>query len=68
MIVEVKGDALPYAIEHEKLVEGYSVIGQTLNLFSIPRTSLRQEQRMIKESQLHSAETPNLTEYQEEDF
>jgi hypothetical protein len=68
MVVEVKGDAVPYAIEHEKLVEGYSVIGQTLNMFSIPRTSLRQEQKMIKESQLHSAEAPNLTEFQSDDF
>lgn len=68
MVVEVKGEVLPYAIEHDNIIEGYSVIGQTINLFSIPRTQLRQEQKMIKESLLHSTETPNLEAYNQPDF
>lgn len=68
MVVEVKGDVLPYAIEHDNIVEGYSVIGQTMNLFSVPRAQLRQEQRMIKESMQHSTEKPNLDEYNQPDF
>lgn len=68
MVVEVKGEVLPYAIEHENIVDGYSVIGQTLNMFSVPRTQLRQEQRMIKESMSHSREKPNLEAYNTPDF
>ena len=68
MIVEIKGDVLPYAIDHETIVDGYSVIGQTINLFSMPRTTLRQEKRMIKDSQLHGTGTPNLDDYNAPDF
>jgi len=68
MLVEIKGEVLPYAIEHEKVVEGYSVIGQTLNLFSFPRNTLKLENRMIKESQENSSETPDLDEYNKPDF
>lgn len=68
MIVEIKGEVLPYAVEHENIVDGYSVIGQTLNMFSVPRTQLRQEQRMIKESQLHSQEIPDMETFNQPDF
>ena len=37
MLVEVKGEVLPYAIEHGQAVEGVSVIGQTCNMYSYPR-------------------------------
>lgn len=68
MLVEVKGDILPYAIEHEKIIEGYSVIGQTINLHSYPRPRARQEARMIRESQNTTNETPNLEDYNTPDF
>lgn len=68
MLVEVKGEILPYAIEHEKIIEGYSCIGQCLNVFSYPRSSVKQEQKMIKESQLHSTGIPNLDDYNQPDF
>lgn len=68
MVVEVKGEILPYAIEHEEVVDGYSVIGQTLNLFSVPRVYQRQEAKAQKDSQLHSSGTPNLEEYNKPDF
>ena len=68
MLVQVKGDILPYAIEKEKIVDGYSVIGQTINMASYPRSSVKQEMRMQKESQLHSDGTPNLDAYNEPDF
>lgn len=68
MVVEVKGEVLPYAIDHEQIVDGYSVIGQTLNLFSIPRTMLKQENRMIKESQLHATGIPDLEAHNQPDF
>lgn len=68
MVVEVKGEVLPYAIERESIVEGYSVIGQTMNMFSVPRTQLRKEQRMVRESMLYSSGTPNLEAYNQEEF
>ena len=68
MLVEVKGDVLPYAIDKETIVQGYSVIGQTINMFSFPRYSVKQEQRMIKESQLHATDVPDLDEYNKPDF
>ena len=34
MLVEVKGEVLPYAIEHGEMVAGVSVIGQTCNIYS----------------------------------
>jgi len=68
MLVQVKGEVLPYAIEHGKIIEGYSVVGQTINLASYPRASVKQEQRMIKESQESSDETPNLEAFIQPDF
>ena len=68
MVVEVKGEVFPYAIEHEQIVEGTTVILQTLNMFSIPKTYMRAEQQMLKDSQLHSSGSPNLEEYNSPDF
>jgi len=68
MVVEVKGDVLPYAIENGETVEGYSVIGQTMNIFSVPRLYQRQEARMQKDSQLNSSGEPDLEGYNAPDF
>lgn len=68
MLVEIHGDVLPYAIEHEKIIEGYSILGKTIDLFSYPRSMAKQEKKMIKESQLHSMGEPNLDDYNAPDF
>jgi hypothetical protein len=68
MLVEVKGEVLPYAIEHGQTVEGVSVIGQTCNMYSYPRYNAKQETKMIKESQLASGEQPDLDSYNQPDF
>lgn len=68
MLVQVKGDVYPYAVEQGKMLDGYSVIGQAINLFSYPRASVRQEQKMIRESQASSMGTPDLEAYSEPDF
>lgn len=68
MVVEVKGDVLPYAIENGETVDGYSVIGQTMNIFSVPRLYQRQEARMQKDSQLNSSGEPDLEGYNAPDF
>ena len=68
MLVQVKGEVFPYAIEHDKVVEGISVIGQTINIFSYPRASARREMKAIRDSQFHSDGTPDLDDFKEEDF
>jgi hypothetical protein len=68
MLVEVKGEVFPYAVEHDTTVDGYSVIGQTINMASFPRASARQEAAMIKDSQLHVNDVPDMEEYNKPDF
>lgn len=68
MLVEVKGEVLPYAIERGEMVAGVSVIGQTCNIYSYPRYGLKQEQKMIKESQEVSNELPDLDDFNKPDF
>lgn len=68
MLVEIKGEVLPFAIDHEKMVDGYSVNAQTINMASYPRASVKQELRMIKESQEASTEQPNIDEFTQDDF
>ena len=68
MLVEVKGEILPYAIEHGQAVDGISVIGQTCNLYSYPRYNAKQETKMIRESQENATEKPDLQSYKTPDF
>jgi hypothetical protein len=59
---------LPYALEHSKMVDGYTVLGQTINLYSYPRQSVKYEKKAIKDSALHSSEQPDLNDYNQPDF
>jgi len=68
MVVEVKGDVLPYSVVHGDVVDGYTVLGQTMNMYSIPRLSGRMESRMVKQSELHPSGVPDLEGYMESDF
>lgn len=68
MLVQVKGEIVPYAVEHGELVEGYSVFIQTINRASYPTTSIKQEKRMIAESQMNSSEKPDLESFNAPDF
>lgn len=68
MLVDVKGDIVPYAIEHGQVTEGYSVIGQTCNMFSYPRYSVKQENKMIKESIENSNAIPDLESFNQPYF
>jgi hypothetical protein len=68
MLVQIKGEILPYAVEHGQLTEGYSVFIQTLNRASYPTTTIKQERRLIKDSQLNSTERPDLETYNQPDF
>ena len=68
MLVKVKGEVLPYAIEQENMVDGYSVLIQSINIAPYPSDSLRREIRMQKDSQLHSSGEPDLESYNKPDF
>lgn len=68
MLVQVKGEITPYAIEKERLVNGYSIIGQCINIASFPRSSVQHEMKMIKESEMNSEEKPDIESYMQPDF
>ena len=68
MLVKVKGEVLPYVVEHGQVLDGYSVIGETINLFSYPRASAKMEQRMLKDSLDYDGDKPDLDEYNRPDF
>lgn len=66
--VKIKGEIAPFAVENGVEVDGSSVYVQTINKIAYPQRMLRAERRMIKESQEHSEETPDLEAYNREDF
>ena len=69
MLVKIKGCLLPYAKDGEgKTIDGFSVIGQTIDRASYPSNKLRMEKRMIKESYGNSSEQPDLEGFEREDF
>lgn len=68
MYVNVKGEVLPYAKVGDALVDGYTVIGQTINMASFPKASLRRELKMKKESELHSIGEPDVDGFLAADF
>lgn len=68
MFVQVKGEIMPYAITHDEIIEGYSVLGQCINRASYPKQSKRREIKQIKDSTMHDIGTPNVDEYMRKDF
>lgn len=68
MTVHIKGDIRPFAIDRGQTVDGYSVLGETCNMFSYPRPSERLEKRAIRESQQSSDGIPDLAAFKEPDF
>ena len=68
MLVQVKGEIFPYAMENGNFVDGYSVIGQTINIYSYPRNGMKAEQKMMKESQMNSDGVPDIDSYNQPDF
>lgn len=69
MLVSIKGIMLPYAKDHQgNIVEGYSIIGETISRAAYPAKGFRNEKRAIKESQLSSTGTPDLDSFNQPDF
>lgn len=69
MLVKIKGYMLPYGKDHEgKVIDGFTVIGQTIDRAAYPNNRMRAEKRMLKESYQNETGSPDLNAYQEEDF
>lgn len=68
MLVKVKGEVLPYAVEHNVTIDGYTVFMDSISVDSFPRNAARQEFKTQKESQMHSDESPDLEEYEKPYF
>lgn len=68
MLVKIKGEIFPFAVEHEKMVDGYTIFMDSCAVDSYPRYNAKQEIKMIKESELHSDEKPNIEEFNQPDF
>lgn len=68
MYVEIKGNIMPYGLDHGKAVDGYSVEGQTINVASPPKFCARSERKMIKESQAQDVGNPDLDAFNSPDF
>lgn len=69
MLVKIKGVLFPYAKDHQgNIIDGYSIIGQTIDLAPYPSNNIRIEKKRIKESQSASDETPDLNAFNQPDF
>lgn len=69
MYVKIKGIMMPYAKTHNgEIIDGYSIIGQTIDVAAYPSKYIKNEKRIIKDSILKSDESPNLDAYNAPDF
>lgn len=68
MLVDVYADVLPYAIEHDSIIDGYSCLGKTIDIAGFPRASVRAEQKLIRDSETHGEGVPDLDGYNRPDF
>lgn len=69
MYVKIKGIMFPYAKNHSgETIDGYSIIGQTIDIAAYPTKYVRNEKRIIKESIAKSDESPDLNSYAAPDF
>lgn len=69
MLVKIKGVMLPYAKDHQgNIIDGFTLLGQTIDMASYQTSSVKAEKRMMKESQAASNETPDLEGFQQPDF
>ena len=69
MLVKIKGTMLPYAKDKDgNYCNGYTILGETINIASMPNRAVRSERKLLKESQSHAVGTPNLSEFEKEDF
>lgn len=68
-LVKIKGWMLPYKKDKSgERTEGYTIVGQTIDLAPYPSNAMRLEKKIIRESQRQSTEQPDFDGFNEEDF
>lgn len=68
MLVDIVAKMKPYEIEQEKIIEGYSCLGMSIQRASYPKSAIKREIKMIKDSQSNADETPDLESFITPDF
>lgn len=68
LLVDIVAKMKPFEIEHDKMINGYSCLGLSIQRASYPKATVKKELRMMKESQEMSDEKPNIEAYNEPDF
>ena len=69
MLVKIKGRVLPYAKDLQgEDCNGYTVLGETINLSAYPSNNLKREKKLVKDSILHDFGAPDVEKYNEPDF
>lgn len=68
MLVKIKGTMLPYAKDHQgKTIDGYTLLGQTIDIATYQTNNARVEKKMIDASAMSDAQ-PDLESFIESDF
>ena len=68
-LVKVRGSLLPYVKRKDGTFgEGYTILGQLLELAAYPKRSVGMERRMLKESVAHPCGEPNVDSFMDDDF
>ena len=68
MLVQIKGEITPFAVNHDEVVDGYSILGQYITRASYPKYTIRKEAKAIKDSTMHDMGKPNVEEFMKDDF
>lgn len=68
MLVDIDAKMRPFAVERGESVQGYSCLGLSIQRSSYIKRYVKQEIKMVKDSQLASTETPDLESYNSPDF
>lgn len=67
--VKIKGNMLPYAKgKGGEIVDGYTILGQTMERASYPLQSSRISRKVLKESEGHDVGEPDLDDFMSADF
>lgn len=68
-LVKVRGTLLPYVKKKDgECVEGYTILGQLIELATYPKRAALKERRVLKESGENPCGVPDVDEYLDDDF
>lgn len=67
MRVRVLGEALPYAVDKGEYIDGYTIVGLSINLCPNPK-NFKKEKRLLKDSENMDMGIPDPESFIESDF